>query len=154
MRVTQESDHERGSQDKAAALAEGMEAAGALIENLEQEVADLRSDLDQAAVALKAAQEVSSRAGALEEKERARVEAERGRRPQGGDLRPQTAALGRAAPHQQRAHKRARRGAQLEEQRRTDVDAASSEARLDTIKEEFRREREALEARYRRRSKP
>jgi hypothetical protein len=53
--------------DKAAALAEGMEAAGVLIENLEQEVADLRSDLDQAAVALKAAQEeVSSRAGALE----------------------------------------------------------------------------------------
>ena len=35
--------------DKAAALAEGMGAAGALIENLEQEVADLRSDLDQAA---------------------------------------------------------------------------------------------------------
>ena len=33
-------DHERGSQE-AAALAEGMEAAGALIENLEQEVADL-----------------------------------------------------------------------------------------------------------------
>ena len=64
--------------DKAAALAEGMEAAGALIENLEQEVADLRSDLDRAAVALKAAQEeVSTRAGALEEKERARVEAEK-----------------------------------------------------------------------------
>jgi chromosome segregation ATPase len=45
------------SRDKAAALAEGMEAAGALIENLEQEVADLRSDLDRAAAALKAAQE-------------------------------------------------------------------------------------------------
>ena len=43
--------------DKAAALAEGMEAAGALIENLEQEVSDLRIDLDQAAAALKAAQE-------------------------------------------------------------------------------------------------
>ena len=64
--------------DEAAALAEGMEAAGALIENLEREVADLRNDADQAVVALKAAQEeVSSRAGALEEKERARVEAER-----------------------------------------------------------------------------
>ncbi len=49
--------------DKAAALAEGMEAAGALIESLEQEVADLRSDLEQASAALKAAQEeVSSRA--------------------------------------------------------------------------------------------
>ncbi len=30
--------------DEAAALAEGMEAAGALIENLEREVADLRND--------------------------------------------------------------------------------------------------------------
>ena len=63
--------------DKAAALAEGMEAAGALIESLEQEVADLRSDLEQASAALKAAQEeVSSTAGTLEEKERARIEAE------------------------------------------------------------------------------
>jgi chromosome segregation ATPase len=63
--------------DKAAALAEGMEAAGALIENLEQEVSDLRIDLDQAAAALKAAQEeISSRAETLEENERARVEAE------------------------------------------------------------------------------
>ena len=37
----------------------------------------------------------------------------------------------------------------LEEQRLADVDAASSDSRLDEIKEEFRREREALEARYR-----
>ena len=34
--------------DQAAALAEGMEAAGALIESLEQEVESLRSDLEQA----------------------------------------------------------------------------------------------------------
>ena len=62
--------------DKAAALAEGMEAAGALIESLEQEVADLRSDLEEASAALKAAQEeVASSAGALEEKERASAEA-------------------------------------------------------------------------------
>ena len=38
---------------------------------------------------------------------------------------------------------------ELEEQRRADVDAASSDTRLDTIKEEFRRERDAMEARYR-----
>jgi hypothetical protein len=74
---TEEAIMSEDPKDEAAVLAEGMEAAGALIENLEQEVADLRSDLDRAAVALKAAQEeVSTRAGALEEKERARVEAE------------------------------------------------------------------------------
>ena len=37
-------------------LAKGMEAAGALIESLEEEVANLRRDLEQASVALKAAQ--------------------------------------------------------------------------------------------------
>jgi hypothetical protein len=36
----------------------------------------------------------------------------------------------------------------LEEQRRLDVEAASSETRLDDLQEEFRREREALEARH------
>jgi hypothetical protein len=138
--------------DKAAALAEGMEAAGALIENLEQEVADLRSDLDQAAVALKAAQEeVSSRAGALEEKERARVETE----SEVEELRAEISALKQRHSDEQlrisnehikelaEVHRR------LEEQRQTDVDAASSGTRLDTIKEEFSREREVLEARYR-----
>ena len=138
--------------DKAAALAEGMEAAGALIENLEQEVADLRSDLDQAAVALKAAQEeVSSRAGALEEKERARVEAE----SEVEDLRAEISALKQQHSDEQllisneHINELAEVRRRLEEQRQTDVDAASSGSRLDTIKEEFRREREALEARYR-----
>ena len=46
-----------------------MEAAGALIESLEDEVANLRRDLEKASVALKAAQEeVSAREHALEEK--------------------------------------------------------------------------------------
>ena len=36
----------------------------------------------------------------------------------------------------------------LEEQRRISVDAASAGTRLETLKEEFRRERDALEARY------
>ena len=138
--------------DKAAALAEGMEAAGALIENLEQEVADLRSDLDQAAAALKAAQEeVSSRAGALEENERARIEAE----SEVEVLKAEISALKQQHSDEQlrmnneHIKEIAEVRRRLEEQRRTDVDAASSETRLDTIKEEFRREREALEARYR-----
>ena len=138
--------------DKAAALAEGMEAAGALIENLEQEVADLRSDLDQAAVALKAAQEeVSSRAGTLKEKERARVEAE----SEVEGLRAEISALKQQHSDEQlrisneHIKELAEVRRRLEEQRQTDVDAASYESRLDTIKEEFRCEREALEARYR-----
>jgi chromosome segregation ATPase len=138
--------------DKAAALAEGMEAAGALIENLEQEVADLRSDVDQAAVALKAAQEeVSSRAGALEEKERARVDAE----SEVEDLRAEISALKQQHSDEQLRisneyiEELAEVRRRLEEQRQTDVDAVSSGTRLDTIKEEFRLEHEALEARYR-----
>jgi chromosome segregation ATPase len=137
--------------DKAAALVEGMEAAGALIENLEQEVAELRSDLDEAVAALKAAQEeVSSRAGALEEKERARVEAE----IKVEDLRAEISVLKQQHSDEQlrlsneHINEIAEVRRKVEEQRRTDVDAASSGTRVDTIKEEFRREREALEARY------
>ena len=138
--------------DKAAALAEGMEAAGALIENLEQEVADLRSALDQAAVALKAAQEeVSSRAGALEEKELARVEAER----EVEDLRAEISALKQRHSDEQlrisneHTNEIAELRSRLEEQRRTDVDAASSEARSTPSRKSSGGEREALEARYR-----
>jgi hypothetical protein len=138
--------------DKTAALAEGMEAAGALIENLEQEVSDLRSNVDQAAVALKAAQEeISSRAGALEEKERARVEAE----SKVEDLRAEISALKQRHSDEQlrlsneHINEIAEVRRELEEQRRTEVEAASSGTRVDTIKEEFRREREALESRYR-----
>ena len=127
-----------------------MEAAGALIENLEQEVADLRSALDQAAVALKARRRRSLPGRGAGGERAVRVEAE----SEVEDLRAEISALKRRHSDEQlrisNEHKRDRRGAQqAEEQRRTDVDAASSEARLDTIKEEFRREREALEARYR-----
>ena len=103
-------------------------------------------------MALKAAQEeVSSRAGALEEKERARVEAER----EADDLRAEISDLKQRHSDEQlrlsneHINELAEVRRTLEEQRRTDVDAASSGTRLDTIKEEFRREREALEARYR-----
>ena len=138
--------------ETAAGLAEGMEAASALIESLEQEVENLRGDLEQAAVALKAAQnEVSSRAGALEEKERARLSAER----EVEDLRAEVSGLRQRHSDEQlrlsNAHinELAEVRRRLEEQRRADVDAASSETRLDSLKSEFRREREALEARYR-----
>ena len=54
-----------------------MQAAQALIESLEEEVASLRRDLEQASFALKAAQEeVAAREEALEEKEKARSAAE------------------------------------------------------------------------------
>src|SRR5215204_5218986 len=119
------------SRDKAAALAEGMEAAAA---------------------ALKAAQEeVSSRAEALEEKEKARVEAE----GKIEDLRAEISALKQQHSDEQlrlsneHINEIAEVRRKLEEQRRNDEDAASSGTRVDTIKEEFRREREALEARYR-----
>ena len=137
--------------DEAAGLAEGMEAAGALIESLEQEVADLRSDLEQASAALKAAQEeVTSRAGGLEEKEQARLEAEK----EVEDLRAEISSLKQHHSDEQlrlsneHINELAEVRRRLEEQRRTEVDAASSGDRIDTLREEFRREREALEERY------
>ena len=64
--------------DPSEELARGMEAAGALIESLEEEVANLRRDLEQASVALRTAQEeVSARGHALEEKDRACSAAEK-----------------------------------------------------------------------------
>ena len=137
--------------DPMAGLEEGMEAAGALIESLEGEVESLRGDLEEAYVALKAAQEeVSARAEELEDKERARVEAEQGVE----DLRVEISALKQRHSDEQlrlsneHIKEVARVRRTLEEQRLADVDAASSDDRVDAIKEEFRREREALEARY------
>ena len=50
-----------------AELAKGMEAAGALIESLEEEAANLRRDLEHATATLRTAQvEVASSAGMLE----------------------------------------------------------------------------------------
>ncbi len=135
--------------DPAADLAEGMEAAGALIESLEQEVESLRSDLEGASAALKAAQEeVSSRADVLQEGERARLETER----EAEELRAHISTLKQQHSDEQlrlgneHINELARVRRELEEQRRADVDAASSDTRLDTIKEEFRRERDAMES--------
>ncbi|HEX7170557.1 MAG TPA: hypothetical protein VF206_06960, partial [Rubrobacter sp.] len=138
--------------DPAADLAEGMETAGALIESLEQEVESLRSDLEGASAALKAAQEeVSSRADVLQEGERARLETER----EAEELRAHISTLKQQHSDEQlrlsneHINELARVRRELEEQHRADVDAASSDTRLDTIKEEFRRERDAMEGRYR-----
>src|SRR5215211_7842287 len=138
--------------DPLAGLAEGMEAAGALIESLEGEVESLRTDLEEAYAALKAAQEeVSSRANELEVKELARLEADR----KVEDLRAEISSLKQRHSDEQlrlsneHINELAEVRRRLEEQRRTDVDAATSGGPLDTIKEEFRRDREALETRYR-----
>jgi chromosome segregation ATPase len=125
-----------------------MEAAGALIESLEEEVANLRRDLEQASVALRAAQEeVSARERALEEKDHARSEAEK-------MLENLQGEIGVLKTWQANEQLRLRNEhtseisdlrRKLEEQRRADLEAASSEERVATLKEEFRREREALE---------
>ena len=137
--------------DPMAGLAEGMEAAGALIESLEGEVESLRSDLEKASAALQAAhEEVSSRADELEEKERARVEADR----EVEDLRAEVSALKKHHSDEQlrlsneHINELAQVRRKLEEQRLVDLDAASTDSRVDEIKEEFHREREALEGRY------
>jgi chromosome segregation ATPase len=138
--------------DPLAGLAEGMEAAGALIESLEGEVESLRTDLEEAHAALKVAQEeVSSRADELEEKERARNESDR----KVEDMRAELSSLKQRHSDEQlrlsneHINELAEVRQRLEEQRVADVDAASTDSRVEDIKKEFRRDREALEARYR-----
>src|SRR5918997_1690316 len=137
--------------DPSEELARGMEAAGALIESLEEEVANLRRDLEQASVALRAAQEeVSARGHALEEKDHAHSEAEK----MIEDLRDEIDVLKTGHSKEQlrlrneHANELADLRRQLEERRLTDVGGASSEERAATLKEEFRREQEALEQRH------
>jgi hypothetical protein len=133
--------------DPDAELVRGMEAAGALIGSLEEEVANLRRDLEQASVALRAAQEeISARGRALEGKNDAQKTVE--------DLRGEIDVLKSWHSKEQlrlrneHTSEVADLRRQLEEQRRADVEAASSEERVATLKEEFRREREALEQRH------
>jgi len=134
-----------------AELAKGMEAAGALIESLEEEAANLRRDLERATATLRTAQvEVASSAGMLEEGGRARARAQReleALRAENSDLkrRHSDEQLRLSNEHINELAAVRRR---LEEQRRLDVEAASSETRLDDLKEEFRREREALKVRH------
>ena len=132
-------------------LAKGMEAAGALIESLEEEVANLRRDLEQASVALKAAQEeVSARGSALEEQQRMRAEVDRKAEALHADLSELRSQHPDAQLRLRNTHinELAELRRKLEQQRREDVEASSSEERVATLKEEFRREREALEKRH------
>lgn len=128
-------------EDAAAGLASGLEAAGALIESLEEENAALRRDLEAATAAMKSAQkEVSSRAAAEGEAARLREElAELRRRHSDEQLRMSNEHIAEMADVRRR----------LEEQRRADVEAASSRSRVESLKEEFAHERAALEERHR-----
>ena len=134
-------------------LAKGMEAAGALIESLEEEAANLRRDLERATATLRTAQvEVASSAGMLEVGGRARARARAQRELEA--LRAENSDLKRRHSDEQlrlsneHINELAAVRRRLEEQRRLDVEAASSETRFDDLKEEFRREREALEVRH------
>lgn len=136
-----------------AELAKGMEATGALIESLEEEAANLRRDLERATATLRTAQvEVASSAGMLEVGGRARARARAQRELEA--LRAENSDLKRRHSDEQlrlsneHINELAAVWHRLEEQRRLDVEAASSETRLDDLKEEFRREREALEVRH------
>ncbi len=138
------------SRRTVAELAKGMEAAGALIESLEEEAANLRHDLGRATATLRTAQvEVASSAGMLEEGERPDPE-----RRELDALRAENSDLKRRHSDEQlrlsneHINELAAVRRRLEEQRRLDVEATSSETRLDDLKEEFRREREALKVRH------
>ena len=123
--------------DQSAGLASSLEAAGALIESLEEEVAGLRRDLDGATAALRTArEEVSGRADAGREVEELRAEiSSLKRRHADEQLRMSNEHISEVAG--------VRRA--LEGQRRADVEAAASETRVGTLKEEFARERAALQ---------
>ena len=125
-----------GSDDTSAGLASSLQAAGALIESLEEEVAGLRRDLDGATAALRAAgEEVSGRADAGREVE---------------DLRAEISALKRRHSDEQlrtsneHINEVANVRRVLEEQRRADIEAAGSEARIGAMRAEFAQERAAL----------
>jgi hypothetical protein len=125
-------------------LAKGMEAAGALIESLEEEAANLRRDLERATATLRTAQvEVASSAGMLEVGGQARARARAQRELEA--LRAENSDLKRRHSDEQlrlsneHINELAAVRRRLEEQRRLDVEAASSETRLDDLKEEFRR---------------
>jgi len=130
-----------GREDAAAGLASGLEAAGALIESLEEEVAGLRRDLESATAALGSAQEeVGSRADAEGEASALRAEiSDLKRRHSDEQLRMSNEHIAEVAAVRRR----------LEEQRRADVELASSQTRVEELKEEFAHERAALEERHR-----
>src|SRR4028118_1556506 len=120
-----------GREDAAAGPASGVEAAGALIESLEEEVAGLRRDLESATAALRSAQEeIGSRADAEGEAAGLRAEiSDLKRRHTDEQLRMSNEHIAEVAAVRR-----------MLEQRRADVEDASSQTRVEELKEEFAHE--------------
>jgi chromosome segregation ATPase len=140
-----------GARDPFGELESQMQAAGELIEGLEEEVSGLRRDLEEAGEALRAARaEVAAREKALEvtgskqefaEEEVLRLRAELAdlRNQQADEqLRLRNAHISELAELRQ----------SMEDQRVADLEAASTDERVNALKEEIRREREATEERH------
>ncbi|CAN5650904.1 hypothetical protein BH24ACT21_BH24ACT21_02250 [soil metagenome] len=128
-----------------------MRAAEALIESLEEEVTSLRRDLEQASVALKAAQEeVAAREESLEEKERERSDAEVKAREASStiaELRIQSSDE-QLDPTNRHISELARLQDRFQDQLRTEIESALSAEDRESLKEEHRQVREAAEQRY------
>ena len=128
-----------------------MQAAQALIESLEEEVASLRRDLEQASFALKAAQEgVAAREEALEEKEKARSAAEIKAQEASGviaELRTKSSdeQLGLTNQH---ISELARLQDRFQGQLRAAFEAALSVEDPEELREEHRKVRQAAQQRY------
>lgn len=145
----------RTEDETLRAVEERMSAADELIESLEAEVSELRGDLAGATEALAAAQrEVAARGRAVEDtaesSERSEAELQeeiRVLREMASDLR------NRHADEQLRLrndhiNELANLRANLEEQRRADLASSGSEERIENLREEFRREREAIQEQH------
>lgn len=143
-----------GHVDPARELEEQMQAADALIESLESEVVQLRSDLSNASGALRKAQsEISARGDSLGEEDRLRGALEAAQdeivslRDELSDLRREYADEQLRLRNEHISGMAALRE-ELEEQRRADLEAAVSEGKVGALREEFRKERTALEERH------
>lgn len=145
------SDEPGDVRDPVDEIAGQMEAASALIESLEEEVISLRRDLGEASIALKAAQEeVAARGRALEEQEQSGSDEDEifRLRSELSDVRLRHSNE-QLELRNQHINEIAKLRTDLEEQRKQDLAAASSEERFATLKEEYQREREASEERHR-----
>src|SRR5215204_2883983 len=136
--------------DPVRELEDQMRAADALIESLDNEVVDLRLELEQASEVLRAAQEgVAARGWDLEgfeESERLRVAAEE----QVRTLRAELVALRQQSADEQLRLRNehiasiAALREELEEQRHAEIASAEYEGKIEALREEFRKERAAL----------
>src|SRR5215208_5760864 len=140
--------------DPAQELEDQMRAADKLIKRLEEEVSELRRDLDQAGAALRTSrEEVAARTQAVEdfeESERSRAAAEeevRALRKELMDLRQQSADELLALRNQHIAEVAALRE-ELDRLRDAEATAAEAESKVSALREEYRKERATLEERH------